>query len=226
MGQKRARGALEPAKDMALPLLRKMSRSRVLRYLEQNLPAGTPLPEPRTLDRWKKEAPDDTSSPWTLTPDTADEAQYVFPVIAQLIHGTAGQRRYITQTEAAWVVAISRAAPGIAPLQAIRLAAWYMAHSPWSAADNVGEPRTAMAIDQWLALEAWDNREGFSALEAKGWVDRAPFASVPRGMAVYVPDSERTTPAATPTRADNGRRSRTSANVNRARKRTRKHVKA
>jgi hypothetical protein len=105
---------------------------------------------------------------WTFTPESAEDAPYVFPVVRELIRRTGGRLRRVTNDEARYLGLVSRTFPTIGPWGAYLVARQLIrereAGIDWSAEHD------------YLALAPWDDAtvEGWRHAIARGWVHPAP----------------------------------------------------
>ena len=121
------------------------------------------LPSTRTIqDVIREVTPSiDVGERWSLLASDGDDAALVLPAIAELIRGSMGRINGIGTPLAELVVKVSRAAPGIPPTDAIRMAARYVNAAERSASTE--------HLDAYLALEAWDDKKGAEAVD-RGWL--------------------------------------------------------
>jgi hypothetical protein len=121
------------------------------------------LPSVRTIQDVIREvaAPLDVGQRWSLLTSDGEEASLVLPAISELIRGSMGRINGMGKPLAELVVKISRAAPGIPPTEAIRMAARYVAADEANASTE--------HLDAYLALGAWDDKARTEAI-GKGWL--------------------------------------------------------
>ena len=120
-------------------------------------------PSRRTIQDVIREVapPVDVGEPWSVATADPDEAALVLPVLADLIRGSMGRLNGFGVPIAARVAHIRRAADGIPPTDALRMAARYVR------AEEAGA--STEHLDAYLALEAWDDKKRSEALD-RGWL--------------------------------------------------------
>jgi hypothetical protein len=127
----------------------------------------TYLPDLRTVQRYAKElTPDDPSSPWTLTSETAAEAPFVLSALAERIERTQGRRRTVTQREAEMIAAVTRAAPDLDARRAFYIGSRYAVLRREGASTEM--------LDLYLAFAPWRSPEAserYVRAWKSGWIE-------------------------------------------------------
>ena len=114
----------------------------------------------------------DSSALWTVTSDTvgADHIPLVMPVVKAVVENTKGLRKGVTDAEAACVVRVRLAAPGLKPWNAYLLAQLYLRRH--------ARKESTIDLDLQLAFAPWEGGTATKTyLDAvgKGWVPAPPY---------------------------------------------------
>lgn len=129
-------------------------------------PDATNRPARRTIESWVAEFRSEDGQAWTITPDTAEVAMLVLPVLQVVVEHSDGRVQTIGIETARWVVTIGRAAPD---LDAWRI---YLVARRYQLAFAAGESN--LGLDVFLAYGPWRSEGDAQRYAAALVTGRAP----------------------------------------------------
>jgi hypothetical protein len=131
-----------------------------------------PPPDVRTVQRIVRQVrASDPSGPWSPANGELSDVRAVLDVLAAVIEHTEGRTISLTNGEALWVERLNRAAPGLPPLEAWRLARLYLARAARN--DSTEDLDVLLAFAPWRrAEEGWARYHRVTTVV--GRVPRAP----------------------------------------------------
>lgn len=118
---------------------------------------ATELPSKRTVEYTVQDfVIEDKSGQWSVADMEPEDARIVLDVLANLIFH--GRERGFTKYEAAWVLRVSKLAPGISHNNIWGLTQSYMLAE---SKDIKGEPSAMEALNAYLAFKPWESKNRF-----------------------------------------------------------------